>query len=56
MVQYCKRCVMPLTRPVITFNNEGICAGCISYENHQKVDAPKHQVKFNEIRKWQSLM
>lgn len=41
MVQYCKKCIMPSTRPGITFNKEGICAGCISYENRKNVDYAK---------------
>lgn len=27
-MQYCKKCVMPSTRPRITFNKEGVCNAC----------------------------
>lgn len=27
-MQFCKNCVMPDTRPGITFNEEGICIAC----------------------------
>ena len=30
-MRYCKKCVMPDTRPGITFNEAGICSGCQSY-------------------------
>ena len=37
-MKYCKRCVMPDTRPGITFNEEGICSACQSYDNRKNVD------------------
>lgn len=37
-MKYCKRCVMPDTRPGITFNEEGICSACQSYEHRKNVD------------------
>ncbi len=38
MVQYCKKCVMPSTRPGIMFNEEGVCQGCITAEKKQTTD------------------
>lgn len=37
-MRYCKRCVMPDTRPGIKFSEEGICSACLAYENRKKVD------------------
>lgn len=37
-MKYCKKCVMPSTRPGITFNEEGICAACQSYERRKSID------------------
>ncbi len=37
-MKYCKRCVMPDTRPGITFNEEGICQACINYESRKSID------------------
>lgn len=34
----CSRCVMPNTRPGITFNEEGVCSACQSHENRKNVD------------------
>lgn len=43
-MQYCKRCVMPSTRPGIKFNEQGICSACQSYEKRKDVDWEKrHQ-------------
>ena len=35
---YCKKCVMPNTRPGITFNEEGICSACQSYDRRKSID------------------
>lgn len=45
-MRYCKRCVMPDTRPGIQFNSQGICTGCISYEKRQQIDYKK---RFQEL-------
>lgn len=37
-MKYCTKCLMPDTRPGLTFNNEGICAACINYEKLQSTD------------------
>lgn len=37
-MNYCKKCVMPSTRPGITFNEEGVCSACQAYENRKNVN------------------
>lgn len=37
-MKYCTKCVMPSTRPGITFNEQGVCAACQSYENRKNID------------------
>lgn len=40
-MRYCKKCVMPDTRPGIFFNDEGVCQGCLAEEKkiHTNWDA-----------------
>lgn len=45
-MQYCKRCVMPDTRPGITFNENGVCSACINYEK-------RNQINYSE--RWKEL-
>ena len=45
---YCKKCVMPNTRPGIIFNEEGICSACLTHQNKQKIN---WEVRFEELRK-----
>ena len=46
-VTYCTRCVMPSTRPGITFNEQGVCSACQAFENRKKVDYNK---RFEELK------
>lgn len=38
MLTYCKRCVMPDTKPDLHLDDEGICNACRSYERRTQVD------------------
>jgi N-acetyl sugar amidotransferase len=38
MLTYCKRCVMPDTKPDLHLDEDGVCNACRSYENRKKVD------------------
>ena len=46
---YCKKCVMPNTRPGITFNEEGICSACQSYERRKYIDWDARWKEFEVI-------
>lgn len=37
-MKYCTKCVMPDTRPGITFNDQGVCSACQSYDNRVHID------------------
>ncbi|MBY0518473.1 MAG: N-acetyl sugar amidotransferase [Bacteriovoracaceae bacterium] len=38
LLQRCTKCLMPATRPRITFNNEGVCNACTWAEEKKKID------------------
>lgn len=42
-IKYCKRCVMPETKPDLYIDEEGICNACRSYERRQEVDWGKRK-------------
>lgn len=46
-MKYCKKCVMPDTRPGITFNAEGVCSACVSFENRKNSNYNK---RFEELK------
>lgn len=45
-MKYCKKCVMPDTRPGIRFNEEGVCFPCLNQEKKKHIDWDK---------RWQEL-
>jgi N-acetyl sugar amidotransferase len=38
MIRYCRRCVMPETKPDILFDDEGVCSACRNFESRAEVD------------------
>ncbi len=46
-MKYCIRCVMPSTRPGISFDNNGLCSACQAYEHRKNIDYDK---RFEELR------
>jgi len=38
MIRYCRRCLLPSTKPDLWINEEGICSACLNYEAREKVD------------------
>lgn len=42
-MNYCKRCIMPNTRPDQYLNNEGVCNACLSYDYQKKIDWDKRK-------------
>ena len=38
MISFCKKCVTPITRPRIHFNNKGICNACLNAEKKKEID------------------
>lgn len=45
-MRYCKKCVMPNTRPGIRFSEEGVCYPCLNQEKKREIDWNK---------RWQEL-
>lgn len=48
-MRYCKKCVMPDTRPGITFNEEGVCSACQAYQRRETVDWDTRWKEFEAI-------
>ncbi|MBN1800505.1 MAG: N-acetyl sugar amidotransferase [Candidatus Lokiarchaeota archaeon] len=46
-MKYCKKCVIPDTRPHIIFNEEGICQACLNNEKKRLIDYNK---RFDELK------
>ena len=45
-MKYCKKCIMPDTRPDQIFNENGVCNACLSFEKNKKVVGLKeHRIR-----------
>lgn len=54
-MNYCKKCVMPDTKPDLHLDEEGVCNACRSYENRKIVDwNARREELFHVIDKYQS--
>ena len=49
MIRYCARCVMPETRPDLTFDPKGVCDACRSAEAKDRIDWETRQAQLGEI-------
>lgn len=47
-MQYCTKCVMPSTRPGISFNESGVCSACVHAEMAKNTNWKK---RFQELKK-----
>ena len=48
-MNYCKRCVLPDTKPGLTFDEQGICSACRFVESKKKIDWETRQNKLREL-------
>jgi len=47
---YCKKCIVPSTRPHLYFKN-GICSACINHEYKKKINWSKKKIQFKDLVK-----
>lgn len=48
-MKYCKKCLMPNTRPGIIFHDDGICSPCHNYEKQKTTDWEARKKEFEII-------
>ena len=52
MIEFCKNCIMPNSRPRIEFNKDGVCNACINYIEKQNIDwAERKELFLDKIKK-----
>ena len=48
-MKFCKKCIMPDTRPGITFNQEGVCIACQNNERKKEIDWNSRMEELKEL-------
>ena len=54
-MNYCKRCIMPDTRPDQYLDNKGVCNACLSFEFQNKIDWDQRKSELLKIIKDKNL-
>jgi len=48
-IKYCKRCILPETKPDLEIDAEGVCSACRYYETRPEIDWDKRRQEFHNI-------
>lgn len=48
-MRFCRKCVMPETRPDLAFDKHGICDACLSADTKEKIDWNSRKKEFEKI-------
>jgi N-acetyl sugar amidotransferase len=52
MIRYCTLCLLPETKPDLSFDSNGACSACIAYQNRKSVDWGERAKEFmDSVRK-----
>lgn len=48
-MKYCKRCILPDTRPGLDFNSDGVCSACTNFDERNLIDWKERKALFDEV-------
>lgn len=48
-MRYCRRCIIPDTRPGIEIGQDGVCNACLAHESRRDIDWGARDEKFREV-------
>lgn len=48
-IRYCRRCVMPDTRPDIMFDADGVCSACRHFDQRPEIDWDARRAELDEV-------
>ena len=49
MIRYCRRCLMPETKPDLDFDENGVCTACNYYQHRKTVDWPAREKELETV-------
>ena len=56
VMRYCKKCLMPDTRPGLEFDDNGVCFACVHYEKRKIQIGMKHGVWHHKFKVGEGLI
>ena len=48
-MEYCKKCILPSTRPGLVFDTEGVCSSCRNFESRENIDWKAREQNFDTV-------
>ena len=48
-MKYCSKCLIPDTRPEVTFDEKGVCMACNTHEGRKNIDWEARKAEFIEL-------
>lgn len=48
-IKYCTKCLLPETKPDLSFNSDGICSACTAFEKRTEIDWDRRKSEFLDI-------
>jgi N-acetyl sugar amidotransferase len=48
-ISYCKKCVMPSTKPDLSFDEDGVCNACRNFETREQIDWDDRRQQFLQL-------
>jgi tRNA(Ile)-lysidine synthase TilS/MesJ len=48
-MKYCKNCLLPSTKPGLTFSDDGVCNACLNFENRVQINWNERRVELTEL-------
>ena len=55
-LKYCKKCILPITKPDLEFDDIGVCQGCKAFENREIIATPTELVQYSFKANFTALM
>ena len=48
-IKFCKKCILPSTKPDLEFDKNGVCQGCNAFFNRKKINWSERKKEFLKI-------
>ena len=45
-IKFCKKCILPSTKPDLEFDKNGVCQGCNAFFNREKINWSERKKNF----------
>jgi N-acetyl sugar amidotransferase len=51
-MKFCEKCILPNTRPNLSFDSRGVCSACNNFEDRGRIDWEERARHFSSVAQW----